>query len=141
MKTIAIAGLIAAAISTAPLAHASPSVGDVCYDWKATAQDANGQTLVCTHLPDSGHLMYWETHTESWYEGFHYDVSGWKTDPVTPNPQPGDDHPYGHNGPCNSNDVHISKITPKRADGSGGNAIEVWGPLGCDPSLPMTGTN
>lgn len=83
MKTIATTALIAAAISTAPMAHASPSVGDVCYDWKATAQDANGQTLVCTHLPDSGHLMYWETHTESWYEGFHYQVSGWKTDPVT----------------------------------------------------------
>ncbi|HEX4395577.1 MAG TPA: hypothetical protein VH084_29200 [Mycobacterium sp.] len=46
-----------------------------------------------------------------------------------------DDNPYGHNGPCNSNDVHISKITPR------GNAIEVWGPRGCDPSLPMTGTN
>ena len=75
MKSIATAVLIAAAISTAPMAHASPSVGDVCYDWKATAQDANGQTLVCTHLPDSGHLMYWETHTESWYEGFHFHVS------------------------------------------------------------------
>jgi hypothetical protein len=88
MRTIATAALIAAAISTAPMAHASPSVGDVCYDWKANAQDANGQTLVCTHLPDSGHLMYWETHTESWYEGFHYHVSRSKTDPVTPNPQP-----------------------------------------------------
>jgi hypothetical protein len=22
-----------------------------------------------------------------------------------------------------------------------GNAIEVWGPPGCDPSLPMTGNN
>lgn len=46
-----------------------------------------------------------------------------------------DDNPYGHNGPCNSNDVHVSKVTPR------GNAIEVWGPPGCDPSLPMTGTN
>jgi hypothetical protein len=90
MKTITTAALVAAAISTAPMAHAAPSVGDVCYDWKATAQDSNGQTLVCTHLPDSGHLMYWETHTESWYEGFHSYVSGWKTDPITPNPQPSD---------------------------------------------------
>jgi hypothetical protein len=48
---------------------------------------------------------------------------------------PNDDNPYGHNGPCNSNDVHVSKVTPR------GNAIEVWGPRGCDPSLPMTGTN
>ena len=68
MKSILIGAVLAAAISTAPAAHASPSVGDVCYNWKATSTDGNGQQLVCTHLPDSGHLMYWETHTESWYE-------------------------------------------------------------------------
>ncbi|MGA8543780.1 MAG: hypothetical protein WB785_00785 [Mycobacterium sp.] len=45
-------------------------------------------------------------------------------------------NPYGHNGPCNSRDVHVSKIDPQT-----GNAIEVWGPPGCDPSLPMTGDN
>jgi hypothetical protein len=35
--------------------------GDLCYNWHATAPDVNGRTLICTHLPDSGHLMYWET--------------------------------------------------------------------------------
>lgn len=38
---------------------------------------------------------------------------------------PNDDNPNGHNRPSNSNDVHVSKITPR----------------GCEPSLPMTGTN
>lgn len=42
---------------------------------------------------------------------------------------------YGHNGPCNSNDVTVIKVTER------GNAIERWGPKGCDPTLPMTGTN
>jgi hypothetical protein len=46
-----------------------------------------------------------------------------------------DDGWYGHNGPCNSNDVTIIGTTPR------GNAIERWGPKGCDPTLPMTGTN
>lgn len=55
-------------------------------------------------------------------------VSGFKLDPS------GNDW-YGHNGPCNSNDVTVIKITER------GNAIERWGPQGCDPTLPMTGTN
>ena len=60
-KALSIAALLAGSVITAPVANAAPSVGDVCYNWKATATDANGQTLYCTHLPDSGHLMYWET--------------------------------------------------------------------------------
>jgi hypothetical protein len=38
----------------------SPPPGDVCYNWHATTQGPNGQTMTCTHLPDSGHIMYWE---------------------------------------------------------------------------------
>jgi hypothetical protein len=38
--------------------------------------------------------------------------------------------------PCDSRDVHVSKIDPQT-----GNAIEVWGPPGCDDMLPMTGNN
>ncbi|MFZ0902298.1 MAG: hypothetical protein WAN71_00120 [Mycobacterium sp.] len=45
-------------------------------------------------------------------------------------------NPYGHNGPCDSRNVHVSQVDPQT-----GNAIEVWGPPGCDPSLPMTGDN
>jgi hypothetical protein len=40
--------------------------------------------------------------------------AGFKTDPP-----PND--PYGHNGPCDSRNVHVSKIDPQT-----GNAIEVW---------------
>ncbi len=47
-----------------------------------------------------------------------------------------DDPWYGHNGPCNSNDVSIVSHDPQTGD-----AIERWGPRGCDPTLPMTGTN
>jgi hypothetical protein len=50
-------------------------------------------------------------------------------------PQRGDPGWYGHNGPCNSNDVTTK---PSR---DGHVLIEIWGPQGCDPSLPMTGTN
>jgi hypothetical protein len=52
------ASLPLVALSHAPLAHAGQ--GDLCYNWHATMQDSNGQTLTCTHLPDSGQLMYWE---------------------------------------------------------------------------------
>jgi hypothetical protein len=61
-------------LSHAPLAHAGQ--GDLCYNWHATTQDSNGQTLTRTHLPDSGHLMYWE------YGGAQ--DSGWKTGPHDP---------------------------------------------------------
>jgi hypothetical protein len=132
MKTIATASLIAAVISTAPAAHASPSAGDLCYNWKATASDASGQQLVCTHLPDSGHLMYWETSMREPQlpPGWSAHTSTWKQDP-----QRGDPGWYGHNGPCNSNDVTTKPSSDGRV------LIEIWGPQGCDPSLPMTGTN
>lgn len=42
---------------------------------------------------------------------------------------------FGSGRPCNSNNVTVIKVTER------GNAIERWGPKGCDPSLPMTGTN
>jgi hypothetical protein len=34
--------------------------------------------------------------------------------------------------PCDSNDVHVDHVT------AGGNAIEVWGPPGCNDMLPMS---
>lgn len=52
-----VAAVAAIALSPVPL---SPNAGDQCWNWHATAQDASGQTMTCTHLPDSGHLMYWE---------------------------------------------------------------------------------
>jgi hypothetical protein len=136
MKFLAAPLLLAAAISVAPVAYASPSAGDVCYNWKATSSDTSGQTLYCTHLPDSGHLMYWETSMRepqlppSWVNGSAYRPNGWKEDP-----QRGDPGWYGNNGPCNSNDVTTK---PSR---DGHVLIEIWGPQGCNPSLPMTGTN
>lgn len=51
---------------------------------------------------------------------------GWKTDPTDPT--------YGHGSPC---DARLTKVT--RADLQTGNAIQVYGPPGCDPSLTMTG--
>lgn len=51
----------ASALVIAPLAHAAgPVQGQPCDDWHATVSDGNGGTLTCTHLADSGHLMYWE---------------------------------------------------------------------------------
>jgi hypothetical protein len=50
-------------------------------------------------------------------------------------PQPGDPGWYGNNGPCNSN-IHYGKWSS-----DGRVMITIWGPQGCDPSLPMTGTN
>jgi hypothetical protein len=54
--------VIAAAAVLTPLTPFAqqPGQGDSCVNWHATTQDSNGQTLTCTHLPDSGHLMYWE---------------------------------------------------------------------------------
>ena len=58
--TAAAAGIAAiAAVALAPV-PLSPNPGEQCWNWHATAQDASGQTMTCTHLPDSGHLMYWE---------------------------------------------------------------------------------
>ncbi len=61
--------------------------------------------------------------------------TGYKTGPTGYKTDDPNDQWYGHNGPCNSNDVTVTKIS------AGGNAIERWGPKGCDPTLPMTGTN
>jgi hypothetical protein len=60
IKSALIAAALAAAISTAPVAYADPSAGDLCYNWRASASDGNGGTLTCKHLDNSGHLMYWE---------------------------------------------------------------------------------
>jgi hypothetical protein len=50
-----------AAITVAPPAHANPNQGEQCVNWHATTTDNNGNFLVCTHLADSGHIMYWES--------------------------------------------------------------------------------
>jgi phthiodiolone/phenolphthiodiolone dimycocerosates ketoreductase len=47
------------ATSRFPFAQ-NPSPGQQCMNWHATATDANGRVMTCTHLPDSGHIMYWE---------------------------------------------------------------------------------
>jgi hypothetical protein len=125
MRKLLIAATLAGAIPLAPLAHAAPSQGDSCVNWHATTQGASGQTLVCTHLPDSGHMMYWESSIQD----RSYRTSGFKTGPND------DWYGFGSGHPCNSNDVKVIKVTER------GNAIEQWGPKGCDPSLPMTGTN
>ena len=129
-KTVIAALTLGAWLACAAPAHAQPAQGDQCYNWHATAQDASGRTLTCTHLPQSapgggsGHIMYWEL---GGAQDSVYHSSGFKTDP-TPTP--------GHIGPCDSRAVRVSKIDPQT-----GNAIQVWGPPGCDPSLPMTGGN
>jgi hypothetical protein len=52
--------LAALAIAITPLTpFAQVTQGDACLNWHASAQDANGNTLWCTHTPDSGHVMYW----------------------------------------------------------------------------------
>lgn len=124
-KLLMIGGLVLAAIAFAPSAHANPSLGDQCMNWHATTTDNNGNTLVCTHLADSGHIMYWESSIQD----RSYRTSGFKTDPND------DWYGFGSGRACNSNDVTVIKVT------AGGNAIERWGPKGCDPVLPMTGTN
>lgn len=59
-KSLLVPALMAAGlIPLTPYAQ-SPAPGDLCYSWHATTQDSNGQTMTCTHTPDSGHLMYWE---------------------------------------------------------------------------------
>jgi hypothetical protein len=65
MTNLIIGGVVALAATAAVLTPGTasaqgPSQGDSCVNWHATTQDGNGQTLTCTHLPDSGHLMYWE---------------------------------------------------------------------------------
>jgi hypothetical protein len=54
--------LIALGVVLAPLTPfvQDPSPGQQCMNWHATAQGPNDQTMTCTHLPDSGHIMYWE---------------------------------------------------------------------------------
>jgi hypothetical protein len=61
MKAV-IPAVLAAGITAphgAPYAQ-QPVPGQQRWNWHATAQDANGQTMTCTHLPDSGHLIYGE---------------------------------------------------------------------------------
>jgi hypothetical protein len=135
MKKLLIPGLAAAAaVALAPLAHANPNQGDQCMDWHATTTGPNGRTMTCTHLPQSdpsggsGHIMYWE------YGGAR--DTAYRTTPSGYKTAPNDDwYGFGSGHPCNSNDVTVIKVT------EGGNAIERWGPKGCDPGLTMTGTN
>lgn len=123
-KLLLLCGVAAAAIALAPLAHAGPNQGDQCMDWHATTTDPNGQTMTCTHLPQSdpsggsGHIMYWE------YGGARDTAyRTYKTD------QPPFPHVPG-GPPCNDNDIIVTHVT------SGGNAIEDWGPAGCDKNKP-----
>ncbi len=55
-----VAGMAAFVVIVLAPIPLSPNAGDQCWNWHATAQNANGQTMTCTHLTDSGHLMYWE---------------------------------------------------------------------------------
>jgi hypothetical protein len=61
MKKLLIAAALAALtpLGFAPVAHAT-GLGDPCWNWHATMQDSSGQTLYCTHTPDSGHGMSWQ---------------------------------------------------------------------------------
>jgi hypothetical protein len=60
-KVLVGAVLVSAAILPSPIANAGgPVPGAQCQSWHATTTDSNGDTLYCTHTPDSGHLMYWE---------------------------------------------------------------------------------
>jgi hypothetical protein len=105
-------------LAHAPQAHAA--AGDPCNTWHATMQDSSGRTLTCTHLPDSGHLMYWE------YGGAQ--DSGFKTDPPMTSPavRPGVQ--------CDARVPHVLTVDPAT-----GNAIHPYGPPGCDRSLPVIG--
>lgn len=131
MRTIVIAAAVAAAgILYAPLAHTQgPNQGDQCFNWHATAPGPDGRTMTCTHLPQSapgggsGHIMYWE-YGGAQDSAYRTTPSGYKTD------QPPFPHTPG-GPPCNENDGIVTKVT------SGGNAIEDWGPAGCDNSKPM----
>jgi hypothetical protein len=121
MKNLSIPVLaVTAAVLTAPLAHAAPAPGDPCMNWHASTQGSNGQTLYCTHREDSGHVMYWEPSIMD----SSYRTSGFKTD------QPPFPHTIG-GPPCNENYGIVTHVT------SGGNAIEDWGPPGCDNTKPM----
>lgn len=124
MGVVALA--LGAGLMFAPSAHATGQ-GDQCWNWHATMQDSSGRTLTCTHLADSGHMMYWEYGGAQ--DSAYKTGTGFKTDDQS------DWYGFGSGRPCNSNDVTVIKATER------GNAIERWGPKGCDPSLPMTGTN
>jgi hypothetical protein len=56
--SLAAAAVLAAGITLAP--PLAPAPGDQCQNWHATTTDSSGSTLVCTHTPDSGHVMYCE---------------------------------------------------------------------------------
>ncbi|WP_422223382.1 hypothetical protein [Mycobacterium sp.] len=122
-KTLIAAVTIGAGLTFAAPAHAQPAPGEQCQNWHATAPDSNGQTLTCTHLPDSGHLMYWEYGgaKDSAYQTY-------KDDPPMTSPavRPG--------VPCDSRAPHVLTVDPAT-----GNAIHPYGPPGCDRSLPVIG--
>jgi len=128
MRTIVITAAFAAAgILYAPMAHAGPNQGDQCYVDDATT-GPNGQTMTCTHPPQSapgggsGHFMYWQYGGAQ--DAYRTTPRGYKTD------QPPFPHTPG-GPPCNENDGIVIKVT------AGGNAIEDWGPAGCDNTKPM----
>jgi hypothetical protein len=119
----AFGGVLASGLlMSAPLAHADPCSSQGLIT-AISVSDAR-PSLTCVqpgHVPPG----YVDATGGNPWGGFN-PQSSYKMDP----------DPYGHNGPCNSRDVHVSKIDPQT-----GNAIEVWGPPGCDPMLPMTGDN
>jgi hypothetical protein len=118
------------ALTVAPVANATTQ-GEYCQTWHATTNDPNGHIMTCVHTRDTGHLMIWEygDMSHNAMDQGYRTPSGFKTDDQS------DWYGFGSGRPCNSNDVTVIKVTER------GNAIERWGPKGCDPSLPMTGTN
>lgn len=131
MKSLLVGGVAAlAAIAFAPSAQANPSQGDQCMNWHATTTDNNGSTLYCTHLPQSdpsggsGHIMYWESSIRD----SSYRSGGFKNDPIQPA------YPHNPGGPpCDQRQGRVLGISPAH------NAIEDWGPPGCDLGKPMVG--
>lgn len=99
MKKLLIPAAVAAAVLTAPMAYANPNQGDQCMNWHATTTNNNGNFLVCTHLADSGHIMYWESSIQD----RAYRTSGYKTEPDN------EWYGFGSGRPCNSNDVTASR--------------------------------
>jgi hypothetical protein len=116
--------LIGAAVAVVPLAlsppahaypvHAQPNQGDQCWVDDATATGPNGQTMTCTHLPQSwpgpdhpggsGHFMYWEYGGAQ--DAYRTTPSGYKTD------QPPFPHVPG-GPPCNENDGIVINVTAR----------------------------
>ena len=59
MKTV-LAAIVAVVLAPLTPYAQQPAPGDQCMNWHTTTQDNSGRLMTCTHLPDSGHLMYWE---------------------------------------------------------------------------------